>query len=360
MDEDGNAVESWTAIKASNSYKYYVYNADTSSWDVSKYLLNQTSEGCIMKTAGLLYGSSSVQDSYDVYAGIYNDEPANGDSVSSTYAHAKGILAASESNGAFWMVHSMPLWPDEMLDDSNPGVFPSMTYAQSLTCVTVAAKTADSIAANLMIDRPYIYSSVISEDSSLESAMPNMFAWLNGNHTTDPTSNYFEFKGVDDDVTYTQFAKSKDWGKDLWDDLVAPTLASPLNVETWRSGSGGRMSSICGPQDVPKGDTYELYDVFEIASIEMPDGDNWIGTQDHSKWASTAKSPNQIQVSCVGDINRMCSQETRGGGALCSDDAARWAAFDSIITAEEACDLYNPCAPYQNSTQCYWCSPSDD
>jgi hypothetical protein len=42
-----------------------------------------------------------------------------------------------------------------------------MTYAQSLTCVTVAAKTADSIAANLMIDRPYIYSSVISEDSSL-------------------------------------------------------------------------------------------------------------------------------------------------------------------------------------------------
>ena len=70
-----------------------------------------------MKTAGLLYGSSSVQDSYDVYAGIYNDEPANGDSVSSTYAHAKGILAASESNGAFWMVHryinSLPTiyWP---------------------------------------------------------------------------------------------------------------------------------------------------------------------------------------------------------------------------------------------------------
>lgn len=52
------------------------------------------------------------------------------------------------------------------------------------------------------------------------------------------------------------------------------------------------MSSICGPQDVPKGDTYELYDVFEIASIEMPDGDNWIGTQVSSWLSSLLSRPN--------------------------------------------------------------------
>ena len=46
---------------------------------------------------------------------------------------------------------------------------------------------------------------------------------------------------------FYQFAKSAAWGKDLWDDLVSPYFDTPLSVETWRDGSGGRMSSMCGP-----------------------------------------------------------------------------------------------------------------
>ena len=88
-------------------------------------------------------------------------EPADGSSVSSTYAHAKGLLVATVSDGAFWFVHSMPQWPNAMTEGT-PGPFPSDTYAQSLTCVTISANTADLVASNLMIDRPYIYSSIVS------------------------------------------------------------------------------------------------------------------------------------------------------------------------------------------------------
>lgn len=37
---------------------------------------------------------------------------------------------------------------------------------------------------------------------------------------------------------------------------------------------------------------------------------------------------------CVGDINRMCSQESRGGGTVCvsNSSATLWQSFDSAIT----------------------------
>jgi len=60
------------------------------------------------------------------------------------------------------------------------------------------------------------------------------------------------------------------------------------------------------------------------------------------------------KIVCVGDINRMCSQESRGGGTLCtSDDDALWYAFNKTITVVEDCWAYDPCSG--SSTKCYWC-----
>ncbi len=126
----------------------------------------------------------------------------------------------------------------------------------------------------------------------------------------------------------------------------------------------------------------------------------WNGTQDHSKWAcANPNYPNGYEVihsadsyasgtvsmallqgeelshslgpmtnfSCVGDVNRMCSQETRGGGALCTVDDSLWHAFNTSIRSLEPCYMVNPCTPYAYptpapspsnapSSQCYWCS----
>ena len=73
---------------------------------------------------------------YDIYNRRHFFQP-NGNDASSTYAHAKGILVASvSSSSGYWLVHSMPQWP-EYVDDAHdfPGPFPSDTYAQSLRCV---------------------------------------------------------------------------------------------------------------------------------------------------------------------------------------------------------------------------------
>lgn len=98
----------------------------------------------------------------------------------------------------------------------------------------------------------------------------------------------------------------------------------------------------------------EEFGVYEVANVLMPDGISWMGTQDHSKWCSSLSS--NVEISCVGDINRMCSQESRGGGAMCSTNSNLWIAFNSIIKSVESCYQWNPCYPSQNSTQCYWCT----
>lgn len=61
---------------------------------------------------------------------------------------------------------------------------------------------------------------------------------------------------------------------------------------------------------------------------------------------------------CVGDINRMCSQESRGGGTVCTEgpagEASLWTSFNTAIAGVEDCWEYNPCTG--SSSQCYWCS----
>ena len=117
------------------------------------------------------------------------------------------------------------------------------------------------------------------------------------------------------------------------------------------------MGSICG-DDIIKTTQYE---VIEVSTMIMPDGTSWTGTQDHSKWAIARpsdeygidKNKMDSTMVCVGDNNRMCSQENRGGGAICIEDFDLWKAFNSTISTVESCYSYNPCGG--SSTQCYWC-----
>lgn len=90
------------------------------------------------------------------------------------------------------------------------------------------------------------------------------------------------------------FAKSKHFGKDLYEDWLAPALKSNLLVETWLNGQG-KMSSNCS----------KIYQVKNIESIAVDVAEaKFKTTSDHSKWAITNSS---INIVCIGDINRMVS-----------------------------------------------------
>lgn len=336
IDDTGKAVDSWVVLKAATSFTYYTYNADSSSFVKSPYEVSQTTNGCVMETVKQIYGSAASSAAI----GVYNDEPPTGSTADSSSAHAKGMLV-TDANSGFFLVHSMPKWPPAM--KNGPGPFPDHDYGQSLMCITISAATADTISTHLIKANVFIYSQTIT--SSLAQQLPNFNAWLKGQQGTESASDESstsEFQSLGG-KTFTQFTKSGKCGKDLWDDLVAPYWKTPINVETWRNGVGGRMSSTCG--GIP-------YPVYEIQGVKMSDGVSWDGTKDHSKWAS-GKS---LKVSCVGGINRMCSQEIRGGNAFCSTDPNLWAAFNAVINGVEPCFAENPCA--EAGHQCYWCTPS--
>ena len=343
IDDDGNAVDSWVVLKQPSSFNYYVFNSPTSSFLKSSYDVSQTTNGCVMSTVHQIYASGL---SSSTAVGMYNDEPpGSGSTAPSSSAHAKGILA-TDVNGGFFLVHSMPKWPPAM--KSGPGPFPDHDYGQSLMCISISAATADKIAADLIKAKVYIYSKNITPN--LSQQIPNFNNWLNGLDTNklsassaDNQNSTSQFESIGG-KSFTQFTKSGKWGKDLWDDVVAPYWGTSINVETWRNGVGGRMGTICGGLPYP---------VFEIQGVKMSDGVSWDGTTDHSKWASGRS----VKVACVGGINRMCSQELRGGNAFCSTDANLWAAFNAIINGVESCFEENPCTGGDQHT-CYWCSPS--
>lgn len=338
LDENGNAVDGWTSIKQESSWDYYVYGS--SKFTKSKYNVNQVEDGMIMRTLQQLYKDA---DTSEVAYAMYNDEyPPNDVHASSSYAHAKGVIMTDGTQG-FFIVHSMPNWPTIVTKGLNP--FPNDDYAQSLQCITLTPETANTIAEGLKISRPYIYdASAGSKD--LQAMMPDFTTWVQGDYGNADTAWNKDIKSVAGH-TYTLFEKGKNWGKDLWDDLVGPHYKSAMYVETWRSGSGGRIGSICANETIPKSDSY---DVWEVANIIMPDGETWTGTKDHSKWGAGKGS----DFYCVGDLNRMCSQETRGGGALCRKDSYINTAFNSIVKDVESCWSYDPCTGTYDS--CYWCA----
>ena len=81
----------------------------------------------------------------------------------------------------------------------------------------------------------------------------------------------------------------------------------------------------------------------------MPNGDSWTVQQDHSKYGFGVQSSSL--VTCVGDINRMCSQERRGGGALCFEDEGLHTAFLDVAYDVEPCYNEDPCT----DSNCYYC-----
>lgn len=344
LDESGNGVDYWIVITGSGSSYYYYYdeNSNVIQFTKSIYLVNQTNKGAIMRTVNQIYSFSSDEN---IALGMYSDEPPGDSTASSTYAHSKGVLLSDTTQG-FWLTHSKPNWPasrNTSLGLNAAIAFPDDTYAQHLMCITINSSMANNIAKGLYIDRTKIYSSYYT--SSIVNTMPSFYSWIQQSaksSITNSTFTIFTTKGN----KFVQFAKSKEWDKDLWDDFVAPYYKVPMNVETWINGAGGRMSSACG--------TYSIltYDIYQVNNVIMGDLITWTNTQDHSKWGVSANT-GSTKVACVGDINRMCSQESRGGGVLCFTDDNAWNIFNNIIASVESCYLYNPCT---GISTCYWCS----
>jgi len=352
-DESGRPVDWFVAIKHNDGFAYSYLDAKSqSSFKVSSHSLDKTSGGSIVSTLMQVYESefmfvnhtdesiffdnNTTADKYslqrnnvsrynltsatsgDIAYAFYNDEHPDG--KKSTYdAHSKGVIAFDTSSG-FWLIHSMPKWPNS--PSKGYEGLPDYRYGQSFLCITMSTSQFDSIGQQQQMTRPYMYDSYISD--SLASKAPGIADWFDGKNTeTDSNAISITSKGG---VHFKHIAKSRDWGKDLYEDLVAPELNADLLAETWQNG-GGDIGAYC------KADG-KKYDVVDVKEMKLGD-DDWTINQDHSKWAISTSG--RSKWVCVGDINRQTSQTKRGGGTVCQSNSQVHGAFMDGVVDQDSC-----------------------
>lgn len=162
---------------------------------------------------------------------MYNDEPP-GEKTDDDRGHTKGVVAAN-SEGGFWLIHSIPKYPDP---DYTTYSYPPTghLYGQSFLCISMEPKDMETVGSLIKFNEPHLYLAQVPED--LKSLYPNLAdlaSQENNDWVTEPP--FYKSAPIGE---FTVFAKSKKFNKELYVDWVAPTLQTDLWVESWLHGPG--------------------------------------------------------------------------------------------------------------------------
>ncbi|KJH49512.1 deoxyribonuclease II [Dictyocaulus viviparus] len=124
------------------------------------------------------------------------------------------------------------------------------------------------------------------------------------------------------------FVKSKKFAKDIWQDLIATYYGADFFVETWLNGGATDVETKCNNRR-------KVYNVEEVKLLST----KFSSSLDHSKWGVSATK--NINVVCVGDVNRQESQFKRGGGAACTVDDKLTKTFNNSVASYIGCSIKN-------------------
>lgn len=335
-DEAGNPVDWWfvyklprdaTAPRAedapkSTGYEYLYYDPSCDHLALSEHTLedgggalHQTLSGIFGSVVGGPAGASDVP----ITTGwiLYNDEIPGASRNDGTRGHTKGVLAFDASDGsAFWLLHSTPRFP-HFRDVRFPE--DERIYGQTMICITLTGlPAAEAIAAQMLDEQePQTYGCFVPDDVSPSSPLRELAGMPRIPELVDPSTVAFASRGG---VGFSTVAKSRHWGKDFWNDLVGPQFGVDLDVESWRRGAV--------PSTIDDDSVHSVADVsfVDLSPLGVPYA--WHYTHDHAKWA-VSTTPGWV---FVADLNRMVSQEKRGGGTICFQDEVLWTGLKSIQT----------------------------
>jgi len=317
LDEVGKPVDWWFSYKVprldnvagsptATGYEYVYYDTNVGKVVRSPNLLTD-GKGALDLTI------KSVFEKPDATTGwiLYNDEmPSDAKRLdSASFGHTKGVIAFdTASKTALWLLHSWPKYADPSASD-----MPTPIYGQTYVCISIDLATASKIADQMANHQePQVY--VPRIPASLDKKDPLYVLTQNLNPNAAADANVIQCKSRGG-LAFQVIAKNRKWNKDFWNDLVGPTLKSDMNVETWIRG-----------KIPPVLDSDGIHKTFDVKYIDLsPLGVPWTWpeTHDHAKWGITVDS----DWVCVGDINRMVSQEKRGGGTIAFQDPKLWAAL---------------------------------
>lgn len=308
LDDRGSNVDQWLILKHPQSNSYFYYDSQEHDFQPSPWSLNDTHNGALAQTVKQLWTA------HDINYVLYNDQPVTAmmndelaAAAATKYGHTKGLFAfLKNDNGisqGFWLTHSIPLYP---LGPQESAAYRGLgsnayTYAQHILCLTMTGDTLNLLAKQWMLNRPQIYEFHLTKESAL--AYPNLQKLVDGEYSLRSVCEKKTDIQTHAGLPLTVFAKTSEWNDDLYAGCVTPFLQDELWVESWIRGSA--IGPVC---------PFKEHDTLDIQSLDFPSfGMGWSETKDHSKWAMTALLP----FVCFGDINRMTSQYSRGGGTVC-------------------------------------------
>jgi len=335
LNENGNPVDYWVAIKNPKGTDYFYYDSNNRDFHMSPHSLNDTVVGALAHTTKQLW----LPDANYV---IYNDQPPKNDIdindiedlVNAGKGHTKGFFAFSNDNddSGFWLTHSIPLFPTGPKENADYQGLGSnaRTYAQNLLCLSVGASVLNEMSKQFLLNRPQLYESHLTVKA--EEKYENIKNLVDGKYSTLKVCESVTFM-TQSGMPFKLYAKTAEWNNDLYAACVTPTEQDTLWVESWIRGSADGPS--CPFID---------YDTLDIKILDFDVYGriySWSETQDHSKWAITKNKA----IICMGDINRMTTQYSRGGGTACFTDEKLHSILKGATSKTNSCAyvfLYGP------------------
>lgn len=266
-------------IQKGVAYKYITSIQSTPTWILSELSINDT-QSLPGRTLASIYTNETLLNV------LYNDETPSG-STNDYLGHTKGALVYDTKG--YWLIHSVPSYPP-----TNSYSYPQTgtTYGQNFLCISLDLVNIDLVGKQFTFNEPNFYQKVIND--SLKPVLPNVV--LATSKMFVKTAPYYNIQNITsvNQTSFVSFAKSHQFGLDLYADLVGPELKSNLLVESWLRGTG-RLPSDCVNR------TYTTQNIQEVNVT----GVDFNSLNDHSKWAVTTMMNNSWI--CVGDINRAVS-----------------------------------------------------
>lgn len=317
LNETGQAVDWWFMYKvpklakdaesqSASGYEYVYYDPTLGKVDRSPNLLTD-GKGALDLTIAAVFANPADTTGWILYNDEMPEDAKHADS--SSFGHTKGLIAFdTATNSALWLLHSWPKFADPNAKD-----MPTPIYGQTFLCISLDMATASKIAQQMANHQePQTYFPRVPDSLAKTDPLYLLAQKLDPNAAADADVIDCSSRGG---LNFKVIAKNRKWGKDFWNDLVGPALKADIDVETWIRG-----------KIPPTLDSDGIHKTFDVKYIDLrPLGVPWVWpeTHDHAKWGISVDS----DWVCVGDINRMVSQEKRGGGTIAFQDKALWSAL---------------------------------
>jgi len=228
---------------------------------------------------------------------VYNDQTNHIQNERNNYGHCKGIFSWNDTTIG-WLVHSVPQLPAIFKNDKNIIISEidksELIYGQSFIYLEIE-KTQDNflkLLNQLFNMRPHIYIS----------------------------NNFFE-----DVIIYNNISNYK-----INDKIFHISKSNINHIDIYKYITS-QFGGSCNAETWIRGKHYEkTNDINDLTEINKKDAIyHYTETHDHSKIALSIDPSNPWIF--VGDLNRMTSQLTRGGGGFVIIDDKLWSNLNKFI-----------------------------